>query len=87
LICLSRQLSEVNFFRHDNSGQRNGLFSGIVDDMGGVEYSLWKGTKVGAGAEQSGVGTSSLYLRDLWSLNTITPGVAKTLHARCPIIL
>jgi len=52
LICLSRQLSEVNIFRHENSGQQNGVFSGIVDDKRGVEYTLWKGTKVGAGPEQ-----------------------------------
>jgi len=80
LICLSRQLSEVNFFWHGNSGQRNGVISVIVDNTGGVEYSLLKGTKVGAGPEQSGVGISSRYLRDLLSLNTSTPGVAKTLH-------
>jgi len=87
MICLSRQLSEVNFFRHENSGQRNGIFSSIVDDTGGVEYSMQRGTKVGAEPEQSGVGISSRPLRDLLSLNTITPGVAKTLLARCPIIL
>jgi len=48
----------VNFFGHETSGQRNGVFSGIVDDTGGVEYSLYNGTKVGAGPEQSGVGIS-----------------------------
>jgi len=40
MICLSCQLSEMNFFRNENLGQRNEVFSGIVDDMGGVEYSL-----------------------------------------------
>jgi len=40
VICLSRQMSEVNFFQHENSGQRNGVFSGIVDDGGGVERLL-----------------------------------------------
>ena len=80
-------MSEVNFFRHQNWGQRKGVFSGIVDDAGGVEYSLKKGTKVGAGPEQPGVGISSRYLRDLLNLNTITSGVAITLHTRCPIIL
>ena len=40
LICLSHQLSEVNFFRHENSGQRKGDFRGIVDDMRGVDYTL-----------------------------------------------
>jgi hypothetical protein len=42
----------VNFFRHEYSGQQKGVFSGIVDDMGGVEYTLWKGMIVGAGPEQ-----------------------------------
>jgi len=42
----------VNFFRHENSGQWKGVFSGIVDDTRGVEYTLEKGTKVGAGPEQ-----------------------------------
>jgi len=32
VICLSRQLSEVNFFRHENLGQREVVFSGIVDE-------------------------------------------------------
>jgi len=72
LIFLSHQLSEVNFFQHENSGERKGVFSGIVDDTRGVEYSLLKGTKVGAGLEQSGVGISSRYMRDLLTLNTIT---------------
>ena len=77
----------MNCFQHENSGQRNGVFCGIVDDTGGVKYSLEKGKNVGAGPEQSGVGISSRYFRDLLSLNTITPGVAKTLHAGCSIIL
>jgi hypothetical protein len=38
--CKSRQLSEVNFFGHENSGQRNGVFSGNVYVTRGVEYSL-----------------------------------------------
>jgi hypothetical protein len=59
----------------------------MLYDMEGVEYVLHKQTEDGAGPEQSGVGISSRYLRDLLSLNTITSGVAKTLHARCPIIL
>jgi len=41
----------VNFFQHENSGQPKGVFSGIVDDMQGVEYTLQKGTIVGAGPE------------------------------------
>jgi len=40
LICLSRQLSEVNFFRHENSGQCKGVVSGIVDITRGVEYPV-----------------------------------------------
>jgi hypothetical protein len=40
MICLGRQLSEENFFWHENSGHWQGVFSGIVDDMRGVEYSL-----------------------------------------------
>jgi hypothetical protein len=55
--------------------------------MGGGEYLLLKGTNVGAGPEQSGVGISPRYLGDLLTLNSITPAVAKTLHARCPIKL
>jgi hypothetical protein len=57
-------MSEVNFFWHENPGQGNGVYSGIVDDTGGVEYSLEKRTKVGAGPEQSVVGISSPYLRE-----------------------
>jgi hypothetical protein len=30
----------VNFFRHENWGQRNGVFSGSVDDTRGVGYSM-----------------------------------------------
>jgi len=77
----------MNFFRHENSWQQNGVVSGVVDDTGGVQYSLWKGPKVGGGPEQSGVDISSRYLRDLLRLNTIMPAVAKTLDARCSIIL
>jgi len=33
-------MSEVNFFRHENLGQQEGVFSGIVDDTQGVEYTL-----------------------------------------------
>jgi len=62
-------------------------FSGIVDETRGVVYSLWKGMKVGAGPEQSGVCISSRYLRDLLSLNTIPQGVAKSLHTGCHIIV
>jgi hypothetical protein len=40
MICLSRQLSEVNLFQYENSGQWKWVFSGIVDDTGGVEYTL-----------------------------------------------
>ena len=40
MICLSHQLSEVNFFWHENLGQRKGFFSGIVEDTRGVEYSV-----------------------------------------------
>jgi hypothetical protein len=40
LICLSRHLTEVNCFRHENSGQRNGVLAGIVNDMSGVKYTL-----------------------------------------------
>jgi len=52
-------MSEVNVFRQENLGQPTGVFSGIVDDTREVEYSLQKGTKVGAGPEQSGVGICS----------------------------
>ena len=72
MIGLSRQLSEVNFFQHEISGQRKGVFTGIVDDTRRVEYLLETGMKVGAGPEQSGVGISSANLRDLLSLNSIT---------------
>jgi hypothetical protein len=48
-------MSEVNFFWYENLGQRNVVFSGIVDDMQGSEYTLLKGTKVGAAPEQPGV--------------------------------
>jgi hypothetical protein len=40
MICLSLQLSEVNFFRHQNLGQWKVVFSGIIKDMRGVEYTL-----------------------------------------------
>jgi len=40
VICLSRQLCEVNFFHHEHSRQLNRVFSGIFDDTGGVEDSL-----------------------------------------------
>jgi len=50
-MCLSLQLSELTFFQNENSGQWKGVFSGIVDDTRGVEYSLWKGMNVGAGPE------------------------------------
>jgi hypothetical protein len=43
--------------------------------------------KIGAGPEQSGVGISTQDIRDLLSLNTIMPGVAKTMHPGWPIIL
>jgi len=39
-MCLSRLLSEVNFFWHVNSGQQKVVFSQIVDNTQGVEYSL-----------------------------------------------
>ena len=40
MICLSRQLSEVNFIRHENSGEWKRVFPGIVDDTQGAEYTL-----------------------------------------------
>jgi len=40
LIYLSREVSELRFFRNDKSGQWKGVISGIVDDTGEVEYSL-----------------------------------------------
>jgi hypothetical protein len=40
VLCLSRQLSKLNFFQDENSGQLNGVFSAIVDNTGGVKYSL-----------------------------------------------
>jgi hypothetical protein len=52
----------VNFFRHENLGQRKGILSCIGNNKRGVEYSLWNGTKVGAGPGNSGVGISSRYL-------------------------
>jgi len=54
-MCFSRQLSEVNFFQHENQGKQKGVFSGIVNDTRGAEYTLQKGTKVGAGPEKPGV--------------------------------
>jgi hypothetical protein len=62
VICLSHQLPEVNIFQDENSGQWNGVFSGIVDDTGGVDYSIQTGTKFGAGPEQSGVGIRTQYM-------------------------
>jgi hypothetical protein len=55
LIFLSRQLSEVIFFRHENSGQWKEEFSGIFNNQCGVEYSVWKLPKFGAEPEQPGV--------------------------------
>jgi len=55
MICISRQLSEVNIFRHENSGQQHGVFSAIVDDTRGAEYTLLKRMTVGAGPELPGV--------------------------------
>jgi hypothetical protein len=53
----------MNFFHHANLGQHNGVFSGIVDDLLGVGYTLYKLTKVGAWPEQPGVGISSQYFK------------------------
>ena len=53
----------MNFFRHEHSGQQEGVISGIVDDTQEVEYSLWKEMKVGAGPEQSGVSVGSRYFQ------------------------
>jgi hypothetical protein len=55
VIYLSRQLSEVNFFRQENLVPRKGVFSDILDDTRGAEYTLYKGTKVGGRPEQPGV--------------------------------
>ena len=40
LICLVRQLSEVDLFQHENSEQKKGVFAGIVDDTRSVEFTL-----------------------------------------------
>jgi len=45
----------VNFFRHENPGEWKGVFSGIVDDTRGVQYTPQNATKVGAGPEQPSV--------------------------------
>lgn len=63
MLYLCRQLSEVNIFGHENLGEWNEVFSGIVDDMRGVEHTLQKGTTVGAGPVQLGVGVSSRYFQ------------------------
>jgi len=52
MICLSRQLSEVNIFWHENLRQLNRVFSGIVNDMRELEVPLQKNTKVDAETEQ-----------------------------------
>jgi len=88
LICLSRQLSEVDVFRHEISGHQEWVFSGIVDATRGVEYALWTGTKVGAGPEQPGGCNPTILpdnLRDLLSLNTITTRflTCQELQKRC----
>jgi hypothetical protein len=37
---LSRQLSEVNFFRHEDSGQQTGVFAGIVVKTRGIKHAV-----------------------------------------------
>jgi len=59
----SEKQSGVFFLWHQNSGQRDGVFSGIVDDTRRVVYSLLNGMKVSAGPEQSSVGVSSQYFQ------------------------
>ena len=54
-LCLGRKLSEVNFFLHEQSRQWIWVLSGMFNNMREVEYTLSKGNKVGAWAEQSGV--------------------------------
>ena len=75
MICLSRQLAEVNLFQYELSVEWKGVFSDIVDDKRGVEYTLYNGMKVGVGLEQP-VGCKltilSANLRDVLSLITIT---------------
>jgi len=72
---LSRQLAEVNLFQYELSVEWKGVFSDIVDDKQGVEYTLYNGMKVGVGPEQP-VGCKltilSANLRDVLSLITIT---------------
>jgi hypothetical protein len=61
----------------------NGMGSSLALSTTQEEWGIHcrKGQKFVTGPEKSGVGISSQYLKDLLSLNTITPGVAKTLHA------
>jgi hypothetical protein len=63
-MYLSCQLSEVNFIQHENSAQQKGVFSGIVDNLQGMDYSLSTVMQVDAGPELSSMGISSQYLRD-----------------------
>jgi len=83
LICLSCQLSEVTFFWDGNLGQLKGVFSGILKDTRAVEYSLSKGTNIGAVPEQSGVGIWSQYFQLTWEIHwASTPSQGGSLHSR-----
>ena len=76
VIWLSRGLSVWKCFQHENSGQRNRVFTDIVDDMRGMEYTLFKGTKIGAGSDQPGVGVSSRYFqltREIYCASATSP--------------
>jgi hypothetical protein len=66
LIYLCRQQSEMNVCWHYNSGQSEGVFSGIADVTQGVEYSMYDGTNVATGPEQLGVGVSSQHFQLAW---------------------
>ena len=52
LIGLSHQLCQVIFCWNENSMQRKGVFSGIVKDSCGVEFTLQHGTNAGGGPAQ-----------------------------------
>jgi hypothetical protein len=42
----------VNFFRHQNWGQHEGVYSAIVKNLREVENTLYQATTVGPGPEQ-----------------------------------
>jgi hypothetical protein len=75
----------VNFFRHEYSGQRKVVFSGIVTETWGVHYTLSKETKVGAVPQPRHVeakDTFSYLISPQHHHKNVpyTPGFAKMLH-------